>query len=104
MSLSPTEINARRIFSYLSRRVLYEDRLMVPHMDNADKLMAHIDELNADMRIALHIGQNPTDDFDPLAVASIAARIASAAYALARNQGVLNAVDLEDVATRLNLV
>lgn len=101
---SPTELRARRLFAHVMQAAITNDALNKPATKD-ETLLAMIAELSADMKVALHAGatKNKKDQFDPQHVVNLAARIASHAYAIARNNGVINDIDLPEVAQRVPL-
>lgn len=97
--ISDREVRARRLFNYMMQTAINEDRMNKPGRASSQALRQTMEDLTTQIDKALHAGSKAPlgQGFDATEVAVLAARIAGHAYALARNEGVLNDLDLEEI-------
>lgn len=98
------EHRSRRLFNYMMQAAINEDSMNRPGATSDNTLSAMLGNLREELKGLLKAGSKAPmgQGYDPVMVAAVAARIAAHAYAIARNNGVLNDVDLREIAERID--
>lgn len=102
--MTTNEHRSRRLFNYLMQASINEDGLNRPGAAGERVLSAMIEDLIVLAEKARRAGSKAPlgQGYDPMEYAVLTARIAAHAYAMARNEGVLNDFDLPQIADRLD--
>lgn len=104
LSRQGQEHRARRLFNYMMQAAINEDTMNRAGATTDNTLLALIGNLREELKLLLKAGSRAPlgQGYDPVMVAAVAARVAAHAYALARNNGVLNDVDLKEISKRID--